>query len=80
MSAPARASLKFYSLIMFNETCILKISHVCMKQYVLNLYKFLKAKAGLATREQYVQKTMTKFECNIHRCALQCAVTKGKVT
>jgi len=25
----------------------LKISHICMNQYVPNLYKFLKAKAGL---------------------------------
>jgi len=32
----------------------LKISQVCMKQYVLNLYKILKAKTGL--------ERVTRFE------------------
>ena len=33
----------------------------CTKQYVLNLYKFLKAKAGLETREKQVQERVTNF-------------------
>jgi hypothetical protein len=43
-----------------------------MKQYVLNLYNFLKAKAGL--------ERVTKYECNIHHCELHCAVINGNVT